>query len=144
MIGLIVIYILIFVRKFRLLKSIFGILLLLAFIARPTAKIGIVGYYGLNIKNIVEKYCINKDKPVLKCNGKCYLKKQLEFSSADASSGTNNINFSEAFIPVFIHLSDNITFKNTSFSQKQKIESSNNKLLQELLLFKIEYPPEFS
>ena len=62
--------------KFTQLKTIFGILLLLAFIARPTAKIGIVGYYGLNIKNtsvliIVgnNAYNINfkGDIPFLKC-----------------------------------------------------------------------------
>ena len=129
--------------KFTQLKTIFGILLLLAFIARPTAKIGIVGYYGLNIKNIVEKYCINKDKPVLKCNGKCYLKKQLEFSSAENSTEVNSINFSEAFIPVFIDPTDNYTLKNTAFNkQKREIFTTNN-ILQEIFLIEIEYPPQF-
>ena len=130
--------------KFRLLKSLFGILLFLAFVARPIVKIGIVSNYSLNIKNIVEKYCVNKDKPVLKCNGKCYLKKQLEFSTSDNSTSANSINFSEAFIPVFIHSSHNFTLKNTPYNSRKKIEYSINQLLQELLLFEIEYPPEFN
>ena len=33
--------------------------------------------YFINYKHISEVLCINKDKPVLSCNGKCYLNDQL-------------------------------------------------------------------
>jgi len=33
--------------------------------------------YSLNKAEIIEKFCKNKDKPILKCEGKCHLKKQL-------------------------------------------------------------------
>lgn len=33
--------------------------------------------YVTNYDYIVENFCINKDKPELKCNGQCYLMKQL-------------------------------------------------------------------
>lgn len=41
-------------------------------------QLGIVGWYELNKASITQKFCINKDKPQLHCNGKCHLKKQLE------------------------------------------------------------------
>ena len=130
--------------KFRALKSFFGILLLLAFIARPSIKIGIVGYYGLNVKSIVEKYCVNKNKPVLKCNGKCYLKKKLEFSASDTSTEVNKINFAEAFIPVFLNIPISTPLDTFEYlPSTQNIKSKKN-LFERLLLFKIEYPPEYS
>lgn len=35
-------------------------------------------YFKLNESRIAKELCENKDKPVLKCNGKCYLAKQLK------------------------------------------------------------------
>ena len=40
-------------------------------------KLGLIGYYNLNIEYIIKELCENKSKPELKCNGKCYLKKKL-------------------------------------------------------------------
>lgn len=34
--------------------------------------------WKINQEEITEKYCVNKDKPMMNCNGKCYLSKQLE------------------------------------------------------------------
>lgn len=34
--------------------------------------------YGINIENIVNRYCENKLKPHLNCYGKCHLKKELQ------------------------------------------------------------------
>ena len=36
-----------------------------------------IAEYILNYDYIVEKLCENKNKPILKCNGKCFLTKQL-------------------------------------------------------------------
>lgn len=40
-------------------------------------KIGITGYYLLNRQYIAEVLCINKKEPEKKCNGRCYLAKQI-------------------------------------------------------------------
>lgn len=34
-------------------------------------------YFKLNQEAITELYCVNKDKPGMHCNGKCYLMKML-------------------------------------------------------------------
>jgi hypothetical protein len=38
----------------------------------------IQGSYELNKAEIIAKFCVNKDKPAMKCDGKCYLAKQLQ------------------------------------------------------------------
>jgi hypothetical protein len=38
----------------------------------------IQGNHELNKAYIIEHFCINKDKPELKCEGKCYLMQQMK------------------------------------------------------------------
>lgn len=38
----------------------------------------IVTDYLINIEYITKVFCINKEKPQMKCNGKCHLTKQLQ------------------------------------------------------------------
>lgn len=42
--------------------------------------------YAFNKCYIAKVLCENKDKPRLKCDGKCYLKKQLKASQSNSSS----------------------------------------------------------
>jgi len=100
-------------------------------------------YYGLNIKTIVNKYCINKNKPELKCNGKCYLKQQLKLGKPQNNNEINKISISEIFIPVFYQ--NNLDFKilDLHFLENSKLIYSVNIFSKELILFEIDYPPEF-
>lgn len=41
-------------------------------------KVGVLVSWKLNQTYIVENLCINKNKPEMKCNGKCHLQKQLK------------------------------------------------------------------
>jgi hypothetical protein len=43
-----------------------------------TNKVGVITWYKINQKQIIELFCINKSKPELKCDGKCYLKNTLK------------------------------------------------------------------
>ncbi|SEC23847.1 hypothetical protein SAMN04489761_2455 [Tenacibaculum sp. MAR_2009_124] len=58
-------------------KSI-AIFLLLTLHAHPIANGVVIIDFLLNQEYIKEFLCINKEKPELACNGKCYLTKQLE------------------------------------------------------------------
>lgn len=57
-------------------------LLAYLFMAQMLFALGSKSFVVLNWKinqdYITEKYCENKDKPMMNCNGKCYLSKQLE------------------------------------------------------------------
>lgn len=41
--------------------------------------------YGLNYEYISTVLCINKEKPKLKCNGKCHLSKELQKATEEES-----------------------------------------------------------
>jgi len=112
-----------------LYKIYYTILLFVCLTAKPICTIGYVGYYKLNIEYIVDKYCVNKSKPILKCNGKCHLVKKISFASDMDSKNTQKTVFgslSEAFFPVF--------FQKSNF-ELQLIE---HKLLKKLNFFKAE------
>jgi hypothetical protein len=46
-------------------------------------KVGILIDFKINQDFIAEVFCINKDKPMLSCNGKCYLAEQLKKADAE-------------------------------------------------------------
>lgn len=55
----------------------FAILILAALTAQSFSQLGILAYYQLNKSYIARTLCVNRDKPMMHCNGKCYLAKQL-------------------------------------------------------------------
>lgn len=59
------------------MKIYYSILLLLCIALKPVYFTSYVSYFELNKEYIIKKYCVNKSKPKLKCNGKCHLSKQL-------------------------------------------------------------------
>lgn len=95
--------------------------MLFVFAFRPIYFVGNVLYYQLNIDYIIETYCINKDKPELKCNGKCHLTKQLQM--VDNSSNEEKQSFNlvyEAFYPLFFQLDFHQAFNKICFTDSRK------------------------
>jgi len=94
-------------------KKCFVLILLIVLAVRPIFYVGNVLYYQTHINEIVEKYCVNKEKPQLQCNGKCHLAKQISFSAADEE--TQQITkISTAFYPVFYQEIKHINMVNYS------------------------------
>jgi hypothetical protein len=44
---------------------------------KPIAQLSWEVWYATNIEYVAEELCENKEEPEMKCNGKCYLAKQL-------------------------------------------------------------------
>ena len=53
-------------------------LFFLTLMVHTFSQVLIVGQFIVNQDLIAEELCENKDKPEMECNGKCYLKKELE------------------------------------------------------------------
>ncbi len=49
-------------------------------------RFGLITYYYLNKEYITEFFCINKEKPELSCNGKCYLSSELKKQEKEKSN----------------------------------------------------------
>jgi hypothetical protein len=59
-------------------KRIVALLLFLAMQVPLMNQWGAVAYYRINRDYIAENLCVNRDKPMLNCNGQCYLAKKLQ------------------------------------------------------------------
>ncbi len=59
----------------RLISAFFMVMLLLLPIL---LRLGLLVHYQLNRAEITRLHCINRDKPAMHCEGKCYLQAQLE------------------------------------------------------------------
>lgn len=124
--------------KIHSLKKFIAILLLIAFAFRPSYYVSQLAYYGLNIDYIIEKYCVNKDKPMLMCNGKCHLAERMQaisvLNTEPDEVPVRSLNVINAFIPVFCVLQQNTT----------KLSFFNFKLLKNFTYYKNNYSYLFS
>ena len=59
------------------MKRVFAYIFLFFFASVSFKQATLFGTYLLNQKAITEKFCVNKDKPLMQCNGKCHLKDAL-------------------------------------------------------------------
>ncbi|TYA74203.1 hypothetical protein [Seonamhaeicola marinus] len=86
------------------MKGFFTFILFLAFAFRPMYNVGYLAYYELNIDYIIETYCVNKEEPELKCNGKCHLASKLSGSlNTNKEEPSALTSIFEAFVPVYYH-----------------------------------------
>lgn len=60
------------------MRQVVAIFLLFILMFPLAMKMGVIAYFKIEQKEITEKYCVNKDKPEMHCNGKCHLKEQLQ------------------------------------------------------------------
>lgn len=72
------------------MKKYIAILLLHAFLLQLCNKVGILTWFKINQKEIAALFCINKNKPELACDGKCYLKYKLQ-KATEAENNTSTI-----------------------------------------------------
>ena len=125
-------------------KRYLSIALLFCFLTPLFLKVGILTNYIIQYKFYVEVLCVNKNKPELKCNGKCHLAKELktvdeepvkpelpqknkdktediflihDFSYLISSELTNNINSYSNYNPPFL----SFRFKENIFQPPEPI-----------------------
>ena len=60
------------------MKSVLALVLFIAMQLPLMNQWGAVAYYRVNQDYIAKNLCENRDKPMLDCNGQCYLAKQLK------------------------------------------------------------------
>ncbi len=73
----------------RIIKVLFGIIVLLSFIYRMFYQTIVVVYYEMNKTYISQELCKNRMRPGSTCHGKCYLKKMLKKTETPDEQKTN-------------------------------------------------------
>lgn len=76
-------------------------------------EISTVMYYQLNINEIIDKYCVNKERPSLNCNGKCYLMSQMKAKTQSSKENSETIIITESFIPLYFQDTTITLYDNT-------------------------------
>src|SRR4051794_15278029 len=69
--------------KFADVKRILLFLIICSFLTQASIRTFVFIDWKINQIRITELYCINKDNPMMHCNGKCYLSQQLKKIEAD-------------------------------------------------------------
>jgi hypothetical protein len=107
----------------RLLIAILMIVLVAPFLVKSFIY---VDYY-LSYEFIVNDLCENTDKPEMKCNGKCYLNKQIAIVDGvnidkERIPNSNQSN-SEKLDTSLLFIFDSLFFNTTTFSQERETRS---------------------
>lgn len=63
---------------FCLVKKTIAFFFFLLFSFQHLYALGYVGWFYSHQAAIAQKHCVNKDRPALKCNGKCFLSKKIK------------------------------------------------------------------
>jgi len=94
------------VKKYSLAVSILFLVITLT----SSLKIaGTIGYYALFTEDFVERFCENKERPELNCDGKCELSKMLLQESNDENPPLN-LDFLRTETVLFLELGMEIDF----------------------------------
>ncbi len=80
-----------------------------------------MAYFQSNLNYIIDTYCINKEKPELKCNGKCHLK--IKIASVNSNDGNQLAltQLPEAFYPLYFQNGLNYPFLRLSEPKKYTV-----------------------
>ncbi|NCD69925.1 hypothetical protein [Mucilaginibacter agri] len=86
------------------------ILLLFGLFSAQFSQYFVVAGFDLNQKYIAEKFCVNKARPWMHCNGRCYLMKKLK-QSADKEKAAERENQKNSFQVAIITQPDHFSLK---------------------------------
>lgn len=68
------------------MKKYISLFLLFVISIQSGYAVGVSVWFFMNREKIAEKYCVNKSRPSLQCNGKCYLSKKMKEAAAEDNS----------------------------------------------------------
>ncbi|WP_300664912.1 hypothetical protein [Fluviicola sp.] len=95
-----------------------------SFLIQASIKTAIFIDWKIHQIRITELYCVNKDNPMMHCNGQCYLSKQLkqieqDYEESKAPFNPKHVKSTE-FLLFFEHLSLNAVHGNSSVIPAKK------------------------
>lgn len=79
------------------MKRLISISLIFCLVAQTFTSVSFLTFYQFNRSIIAEAFCVNKNKPALQCEGKCFINKQLakdnETQEQSSSQGIERVTF---------------------------------------------------
>lgn len=101
--------------------------------------------YVINYDYIVKELCENKEKPVLQCNGKCHLAKQLAKAAEDEKpiSSSKNQNLKQEVEILFYQDFKAVSFVKSSVFTNKDINADYQNLYSLTAIQSTFHPPLF-
>lgn len=96
--------------------------------------------FKLNQSKITELFCINKDKPELKCNGQCHLAEVIEDNQEEENSPYSNSTETREVIVLFIQLITPYYFQPSAHDNT--LSFKDNFIIKEFKLGNVFHPPK--
>jgi len=122
-------------------KSIFTYLILSVFTLINLQQLVLIASYSINKEYITQKFCINKDKPELKCNGKCHLKDVMAKSDNEQKEKNTPVGIELLFSVFYIDFNEEISFEKII---NRDYNIFNKKLIAKYTSFIFHPPPILS
>ena len=119
------------------LKKLFAILAITGILLQTFYSSIIVINYQLNKEYIAKNLCENKNKPMMHCNGKCHLKKQL--ANQEKQDGIPNQNLKEKLELRVCHSISLIAFP--EFTAQNEANFSYSFFIPQVSLRSVFHPP---
>ena len=104
-----------------LLISTFFVLITVASTLKIT---GTIGYYAIFTDDFVERFCENKERPVLQCDGKCALSKML-LQETDEERIPINLDWLKNETVLFMNSLSSMTFSELPAIELGNLQYSN-------------------
>jgi len=103
-----------------------------------------VAEYIINYDYISKVLCVNKEKPIMHCNGKCHLMQELAKASESEKPASSDKKTSQQQSEIlFFQEIPTFTITTTAFNTARKISSSYSNLYTHLNDSAIFHPPVF-
>lgn len=122
-------------------KTIWAHIFILLYVTAMLRPVMPLANYLINQDYIAEFLCINKDKPALECNGKCYLAEQLKKASEEKEKNLPAIAMEEYPIGIVLFISFQ-TETTTKIFPKANFRYNNNYSFA--YLNSVFHPPTFN
>jgi len=114
---------------------------MLSLLLQCTAQFAVVAMFQLRKEYIAKNLCENRDRPQMKCCGKCYLKKQLKKVDANNEAGSESAVKMEKEMLVYIVPYRILHDVSTVFYQVVQHNTWHNEMMAHVFVDDIFHPP---
>jgi len=119
-------------------RTLFSVILIAAMLWNVLYVSFTYAYYFIDQEGFIAEYCVNIDKPELKCNGKCHLKDVAKKDATNDKAPSKMISTKD--VTFFIQEREKLEFGYITYTRKRLKKYSN--LYSYLKEYSLYHPPQ--
>nr|WP_295926123.1 hypothetical protein [uncultured Dyadobacter sp.] len=123
------------------MRPLIAYILLLAIMLPTLSPWGTIAYFKLNREYIAKVLCENRNRPQMRCNGKCYLAKKLKQQQEKQDKETSEKVRNTPVIQLFTPSTNTYSFESAAVSFLEPVRFAHQLLFYSAPLGKLLRPP---